>query len=89
MAALKARFVARCEGDLARLRILTTEGQPDVAETRMLVHGLAGAGATFGFPDVSTTAGRVDDAYVDGRPPSQADIASLIDALEAVVTRPS
>jgi len=86
MAALRARFAARCAGDLARLRELAATGGIDSDEARALAHSLAGAGATFGFPDVSTAAGRLDDAHVEGRTPSRAEIAALIASLEAVVT---
>lgn len=86
MAALQARFVARCAGDLARLRELFAAGAHEADETQALAHSLAGAGATFGFPDVSTAAGRLDDAYVDGRRPSPEDTDALIAALEAMVT---
>lgn len=86
MAALQARFVARCAGDLERLRELPNAGEPGTGEMRSLAHSLAGAGATFGFPRVSTAAGRVDDAFVAGRAPSEAEVGALIAALEAVVT---
>lgn len=86
MAALQARFVARCAGDLERLRELANAGEPGTGEMRLLAHSLAGAGATFGFPGVSTAAGLLDDAFVAGQAPSEAEVGALIAALEAVVT---
>jgi len=84
MAGLRARFAARCIGDLTRLQALAAAGRMDGEEARALAHSLAGAGATFGFPEVSAAAGRLDDAYVEGRTPSQAEVLTLIAALEAV-----
>ncbi len=86
MQALRARFAARCAGDLACLQDLAATGRMAGDEARALAHSLAGAGATFGFPDVSTAAGDLDDAYVEGRAPSEAEVAALIAALQAVVT---
>ena len=86
MAALRARFIERCAADLSRLRTMAAKGELGGEEPRALVHSLAGAGATFGFPEVSTAAGRLDDAYVSGRIPSEAEVRALIAALEAVAT---
>jgi HPt (histidine-containing phosphotransfer) domain-containing protein len=86
MAGLRVRFAARCAGDLTRLRELVAAGRIDSDDGRALAHSLAGAGATFGFPDVSTAAGRLDDAHAEGRTPSAAEVAALIAALDAVVT---
>lgn len=86
MAGLRARFVARCANDLTRLLALSAAGEMGGEEPRALAHSLAGAGATFGFPEVSTAAGRLDDVYVGGRIPSEAEVRALIAALEAVAT---
>lgn len=86
LAALQARFVARCAGDLARLRALVAAGDLQTEEARALAHSLAGAGATFGFPQVSAAAGRLDDSYAEGRPPLEEDATALLAALEAAAT---
>ena len=86
MAALRSRFAARCVGDLERLRALAADGRMDSEEAQGLVHSLAGAGATFGYPDVSTAAGHLDDAFVEGRTPSEAAVRALLAALEAMTT---
>jgi HPt (histidine-containing phosphotransfer) domain-containing protein len=85
MAALQARFLARCAVDLDRLRTIVDEGRLDDDEAKALAHSLSGAGATFGFPDISRAAGRLDDAYADGLTPSEAEVRTLVAALEAAV----
>lgn len=84
LAALRERFVARCVGDLARLRDLARR---DLASSELqdLAHSLAGAAGTFGFPRVSEVAGRVDDRFAVGQAPSRSDLDALIAALQEVV----
>jgi HPt (histidine-containing phosphotransfer) domain-containing protein len=84
LAALRLKFVARCVGDLARLRDLA-RGDLGSSELQDLAHSLAGAAGTFGFPHVSEVAGRVDDRFAVGQTPSQADVDALIAALHEVV----
>lgn len=88
-AGLQARFVARCADDLVRFRQLIATGDLECDEARALAHSLAGAGATFGFPLISTAAGRLDDAYVERRRPSDTDANALVVALDQIVTAAS
>lgn len=85
--ALRLRFVARCVGDLARLRDLA-RGDLRSGELQDLAHSLAGAAGTFGFPHVSEAAGRVDDHFALGKTPSPVDVHALIAALQEVVETP-
>ncbi len=84
LAALRERFVARCVGDLARLRDLS-RGDLTSSDLQDLAHSLAGAAGTFGFPRVSEVAGRVDDRFAVGQAPTPSDIDALIAALQEVV----
>jgi HPt (histidine-containing phosphotransfer) domain-containing protein len=84
LAALRERFVARCIGDLQRLRDLA-RGDLASSELQDLAHSLAGAAGTFGFPRVSEVAGRVDDRFAVGQAPSRSDLDALIAALQEVV----
>jgi HPt (histidine-containing phosphotransfer) domain-containing protein len=84
LAALRERFIARCVGDLARLRDLA-RGDLGSSELQDLAHSLAGAAGTFGFPRVSEVAGAVDDRFALGQTPSQADVDALIVALQEAV----
>lgn len=56
-----------------------------------LVHSLAGAGATFGFPEVSELARRLEvllkTALREGKPPRDAEVDDLLVRLGGVVTR--
>jgi chemotaxis protein histidine kinase CheA len=59
----RVRFLARAEQDLAKLRAAESRlaADPDaVSEIERLAHGLAGAGGTFGFMQVSEHAERVE-----------------------------
>ena len=78
---MRARFRERSERDLARLRELRAE-HADTPELRGLIHNLAGAAGTFGYPALSAAAAVVDDCYAEGREPD----AALFDALELSLT---
>ncbi|NBW11747.1 MAG: Hpt domain-containing protein [Caulobacteraceae bacterium] len=81
LAPLRARFRLRAAEDLTRLQALRQAG--DAAELRRLAHGISGAAGTFGFPDLSEAAGRIDDDYVAGQTPTSEAFARLERALEA------
>lgn len=86
---LRARFLTRCEGDLARIERLL-DGQPlDTGELRALVHGLAGAAGTFGFPDISEAAGDCDDAFALDRLPDRDRVETLANAIRRALSRPA
>jgi HPt (histidine-containing phosphotransfer) domain-containing protein len=76
--ALRRRFVARCAEDLAALDAAST---PEAL--RPVLHRLAGAAGTFGYPDLSRLAGEAEDATVEGRMPTAAEL----DAVRAALTR--
>ena len=80
MAALRAAFAARCRTDLADLRDRVERG--DIAGVGALVHRLAGAAGSFGFPDISAAALAVDQHMRDndGSVP-EADMARLLGLL--------
>lgn len=59
----RARFLLRAETDLARLRAAASRLGADpaaIAEIEQVAHGLAGAGGTFGFMEVSEQAEQVE-----------------------------
>lgn len=76
MAALRSAFVARCRTDLAELRRLGDLG--DIAGVGALVHRLAGAAGSFGFPEISAAALAVDQQIRDGGAASQTDMERLL-----------
>lgn len=63
VAALRSAFVARCRTDLAELRRLGDRG--DIAGVGAIVHRLAGAAGSFGFPHISAAALVVDQQIRD------------------------
>ena len=79
MAALGARFLERCRSDLAVLR------HPGHPEFRRTVHGLAGTGGVFGYPQISRLANVIDEALADGRAADPADLDALAAEVEAAV----
>lgn len=83
LAALREKFRLRSAGDLARLRDLV-QGDLGASDLRHLVHSLAGAAGTFGFPALSEAAVLIDDDYAAGRTPDRASFDRLERELEAV-----
>lgn len=79
--ALRLRFVERCRRDLAGL-----EAGVGDADLRIVAHGIAGTGGTFGHPEISAAAGRVEDALLaDGRP-TEEELEALKAALRRAIT---
>lgn len=70
LASLRTRFIDRCRGELRALREIRdarrheADLRPDDILIRT-VHGLAGAGATFGFPEVSRQAGDLETLLLE------------------------
>ncbi len=82
LAPLREKFRARSAEDLTRLRTLLKAA--DASELRRLVHSVAGAAGTFGFPALSAAAIAIDDDYAAGREPEGDAFARLERELEAI-----
>lgn len=80
LARLKGRFLDRCREDLQVVR-----APPDAEALRAVLHRLAGAGGTFGYPGITRLAARAEDELLQGRAP---DLAELIAALAALPGEP-
>lgn len=78
--ALRGRFLDRCRGDL---EVIRSERDPE--RLRAVVHRLSGAAGTFGFKELSTEAGEVDDLLVEGKTPSAEVMDGLIARLVATI----
>ena len=83
LAELRDRFRARSATDLTRLQALV-QGDLKSKELRHLVHSLAGAAGTFGFPTLSTAAILIDDDFATGRTPDRSSFDRLERELEAM-----
>jgi HPt (histidine-containing phosphotransfer) domain-containing protein len=79
---LRQRFLDRSSGELYTLK---TEREREAL--RLVVHRMAGAAGTFGFPDLSRIAGEIDDALVEGKSVGDAEMAPLIAELERVLAQ--
>lgn len=88
LAALRARFLERCAGDVVRLEGLLARDDLGAEALSSLVHSLSGAAGTFGFPEISLAAGAADDAFAAGGTPSRDEIHHLIRTLEAALVTP-
>lgn len=90
MAALRARFAGRCPTDAAALRAAWTVR--DRAEMRRILHAVAGNAGVFGYPDLSASARRIEDAIEREAPEAEfsADLQVLFLDMEEVghVLRP-
>jgi HPt (histidine-containing phosphotransfer) domain-containing protein len=60
----------------------------DLDAIKRIVHRLAGAAGTFGYPAVGEVAIVLDDRFVAGHPVGVADIARLLAALEQALGKP-
>jgi len=78
--ALRARFRVRAGEELAQLEVMTATSS-DSMELRRLVHNIAGAAGTFGFPELSHAAMAIDDDYTAGTVPRPEAFQRLATAL--------
>ncbi|RJT33399.1 histidine phosphotransferase [Mesorhizobium waimense] len=81
---LRLRFLARCADQLAELKA-AREGGPSSGRSAddplvRIAHSLAGAGGTFGFPDISARASELERLRI-----GQADAAETGPALDALI----
>lgn len=83
--ALRARFRVRAGEELAQLQTLTAVSS-DSVELRRLVHNIAGAAGTFGFPALSQAAIVIDDHYAAGEQPPADSFRTLAQALSDAAT---
>lgn len=67
---LQERFLAKLPDDRALLAQLMQNPADRQAKLKSLAHQYNGTGATFGFPDISDIAHRLDEALVTRASPS-------------------
>lgn len=80
LAALRARFVARAEEDRRLLAALGPPFSPAEREqVRLVAHRLAGAAGTFGYPEASEAAFRLEEVCETG-----SDDLALREALDGL-----
>lgn len=82
---LRTRFVARAADDLAALQRHLGGQELAPEPLRFLVHRLAGAAGTFGYPDISDAAGRAEDDLLASSPDLQTSLGRLVKALRSLV----
>ncbi|MDZ4113705.1 MAG: Hpt domain-containing protein [Brevundimonas sp.] len=79
IAALRSLFVERCRTDLDELgRLLERR---DVAGVGDIVHRIAGAAGSFGFPEISAAALVVDQQIRNNEEAREADLEQLLGLL--------
>lgn len=87
---LRVRFLARCRDQVATLKTTCDSDQPisvttDDGGLSKTVHSLAGAGGTFGFPDISARASELETLLIEETVDADAArhaLRALIEALE-------
>lgn len=79
--ALRAQFIDRCRDDLVKLETPWEDGE----ETALIVHRLAGAAGSFGFPEVSRIAAEIDLRTRNAIRPSRRELDDLKASLRAVL----
>lgn len=86
LAALRARFLARCQDDLAILeRVIAAPADLQDPELKFTVHRLSGTAGVFGFSALSALAAPIDDCLHDGKDPTIGSLVALVDALRKIV----
>jgi len=90
--ALRVGFLERCRGQLSTLEALAgsedTSARGDAHELlARTAHSLAGAGGTFGFPDLSGRAARLEQALTGGEGLEPATVRAALGELVAELKR--
>lgn len=83
LAILREQFLERCRSDFVQL----SRCRADSEAFASLVHRLAGAAGSFGFPQVSAAAGVVDLRIRNREEPTSAEFEGLMEALENAIDR--
>jgi len=86
MAALRAHFTSRARREGDELKLLAQQMAADGAARHRIgriAHGLAGAGAIFGMPQVSSQAAELEEAILAGA--ASGDVASQSLALASML----
>ncbi|WP_315927847.1 Hpt domain-containing protein [Mesorhizobium sp. SP-1A] len=86
-ALLRDRFLMRCRDQLAALKAIADGGGPlssstDSSDLLKIAHSLAGAGGTFGFPDISARASDLETLLIADH---DADAGAVWHALQALI----
>ncbi len=88
LASLRLRFIERCRSELRTLCQMRDDWlhEANGTDDRFVrtVHGLAGAGATFGFPEVSRQASDLETLLLENDSP-EADRRRALDLLIATL----
>ena len=85
-AVLSERYRLRTTAELDRLQDLR-RGDPLAPDLQQLVHDIAGAAGTFGFPTLSKVAMAIDDIYFTGGTPNGPAFDRLAAELAIVARR--
>jgi two-component system OmpR family response regulator len=91
---LVEQFLERTRGDVARLRSLARGIQPDgridLKEIERIAHSIHGAGAMFGFPDVSASGGAIEhlaESLLTCREPEEGPAVPAAERLDELTER--
>lgn len=76
--ALRRRFVDRTRQERNILAAWQDEGRPMSREVEQVIHNLAGAAGTFGYPELNAAAARIDDQLAQSKRPSAPDVSLLL-----------
>jgi HPt (histidine-containing phosphotransfer) domain-containing protein len=86
---LRGRFLERSAGDLREIEAALADlDGADRPKLRATVHGLAGAGGTFGFHRLSIIAGEADDALMELGGEVEPTLRALANELKTTLEAP-
>jgi chemotaxis protein histidine kinase CheA len=88
---LLADYLVAADEQAGRMQALARSTVPaDLVSLRLSAHRLRGSGESFGFPEITRIAGRIEDlvvAALDGGPCPDVPLATLCDDLGGEVAR--
>jgi HPt (histidine-containing phosphotransfer) domain-containing protein len=84
IAEILPRFLTRLRTQVAELRRLHAAG--DSEKIRVIAHQLRGAGTSFGFPDLTSAAGDLEETILSNPPPSEISsvLTTLVEYIEQI-----
>lgn len=80
--ALRRRFVERTKQERNILAAWQDDGRPMSREVEQIIHNLAGAAGTFGYPELNAAAARIDDRLAQAENPSEPDVRRLLQEID-------
>lgn len=84
--ALRQRFRTRCVADRHAIQVWLDNRCGGSREIEGIIHNLAGAAGTFGYPEIHRIAAQMDDQFRLRQHIKPGDVLALLEALDAALS---